>query len=288
MFFLVCVFPPQSAKVSSIHPQGCSIFVRGEFLLSAPPDVISFNRIQNSDGYSASIKWLSMCLDASQFLDFYTWFTLSGCVTTCYVFAHGSRSIILTKTHAHFSRYVSPDTLEHNLGPGMIHYSLQEKSRFCEWSRYVENNLNSSGPSNPVRGATDSFASCPCIWSPTLLHPLSFSLHECGHLFHACVVFPSEQTKFSGVLILTTTLCLWAKSFQRTLKSDAHVQTRLSLTWILSHSTIKVLFPSVVLENEIKSHSNLRQQHVSSGNKKKRRKKCPLETLWLRCGLCLF
>ena len=53
--------------------------------------------------------------------------------------------------------------------------------------------------------------------------------------------------------------------FQSTLKS-AHVWTRLLLTQILSHSAIKVLFPSLVLENEMNSVACLRQQQVSSGN----------------------
>ena len=43
---------------------------------------------------------------------------------------------------------------------------------------------------------TDSFVSCLSIWSLSLLHPFNFSLRKCGLLFHVCVVFPSEQTKF--------------------------------------------------------------------------------------------
>ena len=54
-------------------------------------------------------------------------------------------------------------------------------------SRKKSTLLSSSGPSDPVQGATDSCVS---------LHPFSTSLEECSHLFHACVVFPPKQTKF--------------------------------------------------------------------------------------------
>ena len=47
------------------------------------------------------------------------------------------------------------------------------------------------------------------------------------------------------------------KCFQRTLKIDAHVLTRLLLTRILTHSTTKVLFLSVVLEKVFLIYFNI-------------------------------
>ena len=65
---------------------------------------------------------------------------------------------------------------ENNMSGGhfFFHYALSEKSR------NAENKVNSPGPSNPVRRATDSCVSCRSIWSDSLLHPLNSSWHRCG------------------------------------------------------------------------------------------------------------
>ena len=78
--------------------------------------------------------------------------------------------------------------------------------------------------------------------------------HKAMQVHHNTTDVFSEETFFSLFFC-----------FQSTLKS-AHVWTRLLLTQILSHSAIKVLFPSLVLENEMNSVACLCQQQVSSGN----------------------
>lgn len=94
---------------------------------------------------------------------------------------------------------------------------MREKKRlflFCIFEKKVEilfrqnvkNKVNSSSPSDPVRGATDELPECYILG----LYGVTINILAFVHLFQDCVVSPSEKTPFT-VIILVTTLCLCAK-----------------------------------------------------------------------------
>ena len=76
---------------------------------------------------------------------------------------------------------------------------------FFQYELNCSEKLNSSGPSGPVRGVTESYASCPSIRPLPLPHPFNFSLHEGGRLF-GFSFWQSFRHNHFKVQLLTTTL----------------------------------------------------------------------------------
>ena len=66
---------------------------------------------------------------------------------------------------------------------------VKRSEQSADWKRAIEMQVH-SGPSGPVRGATDSYVSCPSLRSRTLVNPWSVTFSVwCNHLFKVLILY---------------------------------------------------------------------------------------------------